>query len=89
MPSGLRNGARAPVAFNLGSASVVQSLSCQQEMALQYEPLHDVIILLQPSIVHPARFSRPVRLVDVDTHVDRPDALLGMTLDLWHDVLAG
>lgn len=30
-----------------------------------------------------------MRLVDVDTHVDRPDALLGMTLDLWHDVLAG
>ena len=35
------------------------------------------------------RFSVPMRLVDVNTHVDRPDPLLGMALDLGNDVLAG
>lgn len=88
VPSGLRNGARAPVAFNLATVSVFQPPTEQQEMVVWYKPLHNVVVLLQPSIVHPARFSPPVRLVDIDTHVDRPDALLGMTLNLGHDVLA-
>lgn len=56
---------------------------------MRYEPLDEVVVLLQPRIVHPARFSAPVRLVDVDAHIDRPDPLLGMALDLRHDVLAG
>lgn len=89
MPSGLRNGARAPVAFNLRTVSVFQLPSKLQEVDPRYVPLHEIIILLQPRIIHPARFSAPVALVDVNAHVDRPDPLLGMALDLWHDVLAG
>lgn len=30
-----------------------------------------------------------MRLVDVNTHVNRPDPLLGMALNLGHNVLAG
>lgn len=52
-------------------------------------PLDKIVILLQPRIIHPARFPSPVRLVDVNTHVDGPDPLLGMALDLREDVLAG
>lgn len=59
-----------------------------REGTCSFQSLHNVVVLLQPSIVHPARFSPPVRLVDIDTHVDRPDALLGVTLNLGHDVLA-
>lgn len=55
----------------------------------RYEPLHKVVILLQPRIIHPVRFPSPVRLVNIHAHVDRPDPLLGMALDLRHDVLAG
>ena len=58
-------------------------------MDFRYEPLHNIVILLQPRIIHPASFSFPVRLVDVHAHVDRSDPLLRMALDLGHDILAG
>lgn len=54
-----------------------------------YEPLNKIVVLLQPRIIHPARFPAPVRLVDVNANVDRPDPFLGMALDLRDDVLAG
>ena len=90
MPSGLRNGAKAPEAFNLAERSVSQLSSRQKQLEVGYKPLHNVVILLQPRIIDPIGFPAPVRrLVDVDTHIDRPNALLGMALNLRYDVLAG
>ena len=92
MPSGLRNGARAPVAFNLKLLSAPHSpmqKTTRERWNSDYEPLDKIVILLQPRIIHPARFPSPVRLVDVNTHVDRADPLLRMALDVRDDVLAG
>ncbi len=52
-------------------------------------PLHNVVVLLQPRIIHPTSFPPPVRLVDVHTQVDRSDPLGRMALDLGHYILAG
>ena len=58
-------------------------------MGFRYKPFHDVVVLFQPRIIHPAGFPPPVRLVDVHAHVDRSDRFLRMALDLGHEVLAG
>lgn len=89
MPSGLRNGARAPVAFNLEPKSVSDHPFKYQKLQHDYGPLHNIVVLLQPRVVYPTRFPVPIRFVDVHTHIDRPHPLLGMALDLGHDVLAG
>ena len=54
-----------------------------------HPPFHNIVILLQPRVIHPAGFPAPVRLVDVHAQIDGSDRFLGMTLDLTHDVLAG
>ena len=89
MPSELRNGAKAPVAFSLVTLSVFRFPIQEEHVDLRHEPLHNIVILLQPRIIDPSSFSFPVRIVDVHAHVDRSDPLLGMALDLGHEILAG
>lgn len=89
VPSGLRNGAKAPVACSLVTPSAFRFPIPEEHVGFRYEPLHNVVILLEPRIIDPAGFSSPVRLVDVHAHVDRSDPLLGMALDLGHKILAG